>query len=300
MFDTGIDASASIDVSNPHDASTFSFSNQGSQWDLMLPVFVAGSSGSHDLQSAELSASGPGSLPFSADIDLTAGSARMLILNLTGNTAPSSHISSPDMDQKYSVLYNVSFVGIASDDQSETSALTHLWEVQDSIGDVIWNSVEVSPTWENLEFGEFLVRYTVTDEHGLSSTDSVSFQVTYHDSDGDWTATCDEEFWFDSTNGNKCGHDSVDTDDDNDGIIDTLDIWPLDPCADADVDNDLLPDVIDCPSGVTTDLVEDEDVKKTSHKSNSEEESANMGMLVAFMLLIVGALLVINRMRASE
>ena len=300
MYDTGIDASASIAVFNPHDASTFSFTNQGSQWNLMLPVFVAGSSGSHDLQSAELSASGPGSLPFSADIDLTTGSARTLIFNLIGNTAPSSHISSPDADQKYSVLYNVSFVGIASDDQSETSALTHLWEVQDSIGDVIWNSVEVSPTWENLEFGEFLVRYTVTDEHGLSSTDSVSFQVTYHDSDGDWTATCDEEFWFDSTNGNKCGHDSVDTDDDNDGIIDTLDIWPLDPCADADVDNDLLPDVIDCPSGVTTDLVEDEDVKKTSHKSNSEEESADMGMLVAFMLLIVGALLVINRMRASE
>ena len=300
MFGTGIDASASIDVSNPHDASTFAFSNQGSQWDLLLPVFVAGSSGSHDLQSAELTASGPGSLPFSTDIDLTSGSARTLIFNLTGNTEPNSHISSPDEGQKFSVLSNITFVGIASDDQSEESSLTHQWEVQDSIGDVIWNSVEVSPTWEDLEFGEFLVRYTVADEHGLSSTVSVSFQVTYHDSDGDWTATCDEEYWFDSTNGNKCGHDSVDTDDDNDGIIDTLDVWPLDPCADADVDNDLLPDAIDCPSGVTTELVEDGDVKKISLKSNTAEEGADMGMLVAFMLLIVGVLLVINRMRAAE
>lgn len=305
MFGTGIDASASIDVSTNWLFSDgreiiFSFSNQGSQWDVVLPIYVAGPEGSGTTHSAVLSASGPGSLPLSADIDMTSGSARTLTFNLTGNTAPSSHISSPDEGQKFSVLSNVTFVGIASDGQSEASSLTHHWEVQDSIGDVIWNSADVSPTWEDLEFGEFLVRYTVSDEHGLSSTVSVSFQVSYHDSDGDWTATCDEEFWFDSTTGNKCGHDSVDTDDDNDGIIDTLDIWPLDPCADADVDNDLLPDVIDCPSGVTTELVEDGDVKKISLKSTTAEEGADMGMMVAFLLLIVGVLLVINRMRAAE
>ena len=171
---------------------------------------------------------------------------------------------------------------------------------RDSIGDVIWNSNEASPTWEDLEVGDYLVRYTVTDEHGMSGSDSVSFVVTYHDSDGDWVSTCDEEHWFDTTTGNKCGHDLVDDDDDNDGIIDTLDIWPLDPCADTDVDNDLLPDEVDSPAGVTTDLIEDSDVKRITAKSGDPEEGANMGMLVAFMLLIVGVLLVVNRMRAAD
>ncbi len=301
MFGTAIDASASITVDNPAWwTSTYTFSNQGSEWDILLPVFVAGNNESYDLQTAQLSASGPGSLPFTSSIDLSSGSARELTFTLIGNTEPSAHIASPDADQKYSVLTNVSFEGVASDTQSSDEALTHRWEVQDSIGDVIWNSNEASPTWEDLEVGDYLVRYTVTDEHGMSSSDSVSFVVTYHDSDGDWVSTCDEEHWFDTTTGNKCGHDLVDDDDDNDGIIDTLDIWPLDPCADTDVDNDLLPDEVDCPAGVTTDLIEDSDVKRLTTKSSDPEEGANMGMLVAFMLLIVGVLLVVNRMRAAD
>ena len=301
MFGTAIDASASITLDNPPWwMSTYTFSNQGSEWNLLLPVSVAGNNETYDLQTAQLSASGPGSLPFAANINLSSGSARQLTFTLIGNTEPSVHVASPDKDQKFSVLSNVSFEGVASDIQTPDSSLTHHWMIQDSIGGVVWTSNDESPVWEDLEVGEFFVHYTVFDEHGMSSSDSVSFTVTYHDSDGDWVSTCDEEHWFDTTTGNKCGHDLVDEDDDNDGIIDTLDIWPLDPCADSDVDNDLLPDEVECPAGVTTDLVEDSDVKRLTTKSGDPEEGANMGMLVAFMLLIVGALLVVNRMRAKD
>ena len=37
------------------------------------------------------------------------------------------------------------------------------------------------------------------------------------------------------------------------------DAWPFDPCASLDTDRDGMPDRIDCPDGVTTDLVEDDD-----------------------------------------
>ena len=300
MFGTAIDAAANIDVVDPDDGSTYSFNNQGGEWNLLLPVFIGAASGSHQLQSAQFTATGPGSLPFSAEINLSSGSLRILNFNLTGNTKPTVHISSPDEGQRFSILDSIHFNGTATDAQSAADALSHSWQIFDSIGEVIWSSIEASPTWEVLEMGDFVVQYTVVDEHGLSSSSSVSFSIRYHDSDGDWVSTCDEEQWFDSSLGVKCGYDEVDDDDDNDGIIDSLDIWPLDPCADADVDNDMKPDVVNCPAGVLTELVEDDDVKQLTRALEAEDEGADMGMLVAFMLIIVGVVLVINRMRSAK
>jgi hypothetical protein len=160
--------------------------------------------------------------------------------------------------------------------------------------------LEQSPTWEILEIGEFNVAYTVLDEHGLATTSSVAFSVIQNDADGDWVITCDEEQWFDMTNGNKCGYDEVDTDDDNDGIIDTLDKWPLDPCADADVDNDMKPDEVDCPTGVTTDLVEDDNVQISTPNLSVAGDNIDTGVLVGIALVLVIIVAIINRMRSTD
>jgi hypothetical protein len=300
LFGTTLDAAAQISIPNPDDGTSFSFSNQGALWDLNLPVFIAAESGNHDLGSASITASGPNSLPFSSSIDLSTTSERNIVFNLTGNIAPTVHISSPDEDQRFSILNNVSFEGVATDGESSADGLSHSWKVVDSAGATIWQSLEQSPTWEILEIGEFNAVYTVSDEHGLSTTSSVAFSVIQNDADGDWIISCDEEQWFDMTNGNKCGYDGVDEDDDNDGIIDTLDKWPLDPCADADVDNDLKPDEVDCPTGVTTDLVEDDDVQINSPNLSVAGDSIDTGVLVGIALVLVIFVAIINRMRSAD
>jgi hypothetical protein len=231
---------------------------------------------------------------------LSSASERNIVFNLTGNVAPTVHISSPDEGQRFSILSNVSFEGIATDGESSVDELSHSWKVIDSTGAIIWQSLEQSPTWEILEIGEFNAVYTVLDEHGLATTSSVAFSVIQNDADGDWVITCDEEQWFDMTNGNKCGYDEVDTDDDNDGIIDSLDKWPLDPCADADVDNDLKPDKVDCPTGVTTDLVEDDNVQITTPTLSVAGDNIDTGVLVGIALVFVILVAVINRMRSSD
>ena len=300
LFGTTLDASAQISIPNPDDGTSFSFSNQGASWNLNLPVFIAAESGNHDLGSANITALGPNSLPFSSSIDLSSASERNIVFNLTGNVAPTTHISSPDEGQRFSILSNVSFEGIATDGESSVDKLSHSWKVIDSTGTIIWQSLEQSPTWEILEIGEFNVAYTVLDEHGLATTSSVAFSVIQNDADGDWLITCDEEQWFDMTNGNKCGYDEVDADDDNDGIIDTLDKWPLDPCADADVDNDMKPDEVDCPTGVTTDLVEDDNVQITTPNLSVAGDNIDTGVLVGIALVLVIIVAIINRMRSTD
>jgi hypothetical protein len=300
LFGTTLDATSHISIPNPDDGTSFSFSNQGALWNLSLPVFIAAESGNHNLGSANITASGPNSLPFSSSIDLSSASERNIVFNLTGNVAPTTHISSPDEGQKFSILNNISFEGIATDGESSADGLSHSWKVVDSTGVIIWQSLEKAPTWEILEIGEFNVAYTALDEHGLSTTSSVSFSVVQNDADGDWIISCDEEQWFDMTTGNKCGYDEVDADDDNDGIIDTLDKWPLDPCADADIDNDLKPDEVDCPLGATTDLVEDNNVQTTTPALSSGEESISTGALVGIALVLVVLVAIINRMRTTD
>jgi len=300
LFGTTLDAAAQISIPNPDDGTYFSFSNQGALWNLNLPVLIAAESGNHDLGSANITASGPNSLPFSSSIDLSSASERNIIFNLTGNVAPTVHISSPDEGQRFSILNNISFEGIATDGESSADGLSHSWKVVDSTGATIWQSLEQSPTWEILEIGQFNVAYAVSDEHGLTTTSSVPFSVIQNDADGDWIISCDEEQWFDMTNGNKCGYDEVDADDDNDGIIDTLDKWPLDPCADTDADNDLKPDELDCPAGVTTDLVEDDNVQISTPALSVAGDSIDTGVLVGIALVFVIIVAIINRMRSSD
>jgi hypothetical protein len=300
LFGTTLDADAHISIPNPDDGTSFSFSSQGAWWNLSLPVFIASESGNHDLGSANIIASGSNSLPFSSSINLNSSSERNIVFNLTGNVAPITHISSPDEGQKFSILSNVSFEGTASDGESSVDGLSHSWKVIDSTGTIIWQSAEQSPTWEILEIGDFNVAYTVLDEHGLATTSSVAFSVVQNDADGDWTSSCDDEQWFDMTNGYKCGYDEVDADDDNDGIIDTLDKWPLDPCADADADNDMKPDKVDCPIGVTTDLVEDDNVQISTPNLSVTGDSIDTGVLVGIALLLVIIVAIINRTRSTD
>ena len=107
--------------------------------------------------------------------------------------------------------------------------------------------------------GTYVLELQVTDVLGASTVVTTSFESTPLDSDGDNTLDCDENTWFDLKIGRSCGPDIFDSDEDNDGFDDEWDAWPLDACAWQDTDNDKQPDNLNCPAGITSVLIEDQD-----------------------------------------
>ena len=143
------------------------------------------------------------------------------------------------------------------------------------------------------------------DPHGGNGDTSFIITITQLDSDGDWTETCDQDLWWDSSQSIDCGPDDLDDDDDNDGIDDIYDAWPNDPCATKDSDVDGMPDEITCPLDTTTDLVEDSDddndgISDLDELKGTDESSTSMSMIAAVLLFIAIAALVVNRMRNQQ
>ena len=148
-----------------------------------------------------------------------------------------------------------------------------------------------------METGLFVVSITATDDLGLSSLVEVDIEITELDTDGDWVSSCSSDTWFDAANGLQCGPDIYDPDDDNDGRLDENDVWPKDPCAWMDTDEDGQPDRIDCPPGYSTTLFEDQDDDgdgtpdelEGSTMSNSESNSTPIifiGAILIFVLIV--------------
>ena len=115
----------------------------------------------------------------------------------------------------------------------------------------------------------------------------------YKRQDNDYLLTCDDNTWYDLTATRSCGPDVYDADDDNDGIIDSRDAWPLDSCAWQDTDNDGQPDALNCPEGVATELFEDQDddgdgipdVLEGSSDSSNQFDSLTLILLVIIVLV---------------
>ena len=115
----------------------------------------------------------------------------------------------------------------------------------------------------DLPYGFYVLEAKVTDALGATSSDTVDFEITQLDTDGDWTNSCtytqQTDVWFNAEIGYPCGPDQEDTDDDNDGVPDARDDYPMDACAFLDTDGDGQPDDVNCPDGMTTWLFADQD-----------------------------------------
>ena len=88
---------------------------------------------------------------------------------------------------------------VISDDITLNSELIISWSVIQGT-DVI---MQLDGEWNNitdLSAGIYILKLEVTDGQGKVGLDTLSFEVTLLDSDGDWGPFCDSETWFDDIN----------------------------------------------------------------------------------------------------
>ena len=158
-----------------------------------------------------------------------------------------------------------------------------------------------------LSVGSYSLTLTSTDVHGMSSSLSHTFVIVLRDSDNDWGINCSVNTgWVDSANGNYCGPDVEDLDDDNDGIKDEQDDFPFDDCATIDTDGDGSPDNI--VDGCLTELVEDDDddndgILDSQEGINTASESETFvtpGNVFLLLILILIGILVVRRITESN
>ena len=123
---------------------------------------------------------------------------------------------------------------------------------------------ELSQTIYPTELGTYTLTVSVRDPAGGVSMDSIIFQILPQDNDGDFIETCQttgDYAWYDPVEEVRCGPDEYDDDDDNDGMRDAIDMFPKDPCAWQDTDDDGNPDeiVVSCVTDLTEDKDDDDD-----------------------------------------
>ena len=215
-------------------------------------------------------------------------------INMISNAAPSAQIIIPDDGFRVMESLPIEVRAVVSDDLDSNDDLQIVWKA--TIGQT--EMMQLNGEWNNLtdlSAGLYVLTLEVTDTQGLTSTDSLSFEVTLLDSDNDWANTCNVETWFDQDNNVYCGPDVYDTNDDNDEVPDSLDPWPTDPCASRDTDNDGQPDNLHCPLGVSTWLTEDPDddgdgIPDVSESAESSEDSTSSPVvIILFVAMFLAA-----------
>ncbi|MGB1659205.1 MAG: hypothetical protein ACPHHS_01780 [Candidatus Poseidoniaceae archaeon] len=180
------------------------------------------------------------------------------------------------------------------DDTTELSDIALSWKIFDAQNQLVNEGVATSTTFNVtlLDTGLFVLQLTATDDLGLSTTAEVDIEITQLDTDGDWVSTCSSETWFDATKGLQCGPDIYDPDDDNDGRLDENDVWPKDPCAWIDTDEDGQPDRIQCPPGASTLLFEDQDDDGDGVPDELEGTSLGESEDSTTPLILIGSILI--------
>ena len=274
---------------------------QGSSIEVSLPTKVVDDSQTLDFNTVRVIASAQ-DLP---DTDkywtFGIGEEEIIQIDMIGNKAPEVEIIIPDDGFRIMETLPIEIRAVISDDLDSNQDLQIVWKVvvgQDEI-------MQLNGEWNNitdLSEGFYVLKLEVTDKQGKMSSDSLSFEVTLLDSDGDWGATCNAETWYDKEENVYCGPDIYDTDDDNDGSLDVRDAWPTDPCANLDTDGDGQPDDLQCPLGVTTWLTEDPDddgdgIPDVSEGASSGEESDSspIGTIVFLVIFILAAAFMLMR-----
>ena len=277
-------------------------SAEGSSIQVSLPTKVVDDTGTVDFNTVRVIASAP-DLP---DTDkfwtFGIGEEEIIQIDMIGNSAPEVEIIIPDDGFRIMETLPIEIRAVISDDLDSNSDLQIVWKVtvgQDEI-------MRLNGEWNNitdLSEGSYVLKLEVTDKQGKMTSDSLSFEVTLLDSDGDWGATCNAETWYDKEENVYCGPDIYDTDDDNDGSLDVRDAWPTDPCANMDTDGDGQPDNVQCPLGVTTWLTEDPDddgdgipdVSEGAGSGDDSEDSSPIGTIIFVIIFILAAAFMLMR-----
>ena len=271
----------------------WSGSAQGSSILVYLPAKLVDGSGTQDFTTVRVIATAE-NLPETEKF-LTFGleEPEIIQIDMIGNQAPDAEIIIPDEGFRIMETLPIEVRALVSDDLDSVSDLQIVWKVTVGQEEVM----RLNGEWNNLtdlSAGEYILTIEVTDLQGKMTTESISFVVTLLDSDGDVSPTCNEDY-FDKEENVYCGPDIYDKDDDNDGVLDTSDAYPTDPCANTDTDRDGQPDTIKCPLGVTTWLTEDQDddgdgVPDVSEGTESQEESESSPIIaIVFVLIFLAA-----------
>ncbi|MEC8789019.1 MAG: hypothetical protein VXX17_03025 [Candidatus Thermoplasmatota archaeon] len=277
-------------------------SAEGSSIQVSLPTKVVDDTGTVDFNTVRVIASAP-DLP---DTDkfwtFGVGEEEIIQIDMIGNSAPEVEIIIPDDGFRIMETLPIEIRAVISDDLDSNSDLQIVWKVTVGQEEVMrlngeWNNIT------DLSEGSYVLKLEVTDKQGKMASDSLSFEVTLLDSDGDWGATCNAETWYDKEENVYCGPDIYDTDDDNDGSLDVRDAWPTDPCANMDTDGDGQPDNVQCPLGVTTWLTEDPDddgdgipdVSEGAGSGEDSEDSSPIGTIIFVIIFILAAAFMIMR-----
>lgn len=284
--------------------SYWSKSYQGDRIQASLPSIIYFENQSQTYSNVQISASSVGNPtkteyhPFGLDVN------EIINITLIGNQAPEVSIIIPDNNIEIMETLPIEIRAVISDDLNQLEDLAINWyvifeqtEVMQLSGD--WNNITDLPA------GIYLLNLEVIDEQGLSSSDAILFEVTLLDSDQDWGLTCNGETWYDKEQNQYCGPDVYDADDDNDGVLDTRDPWPADPCASMDTDSDGQPDRLHCPLGKTTWLNEDQDddgdgTPDVLEGSENDDETEDNPYLVALFILVFFAAVAILLARRNK
>ena len=263
--------------------------------------------GSQDVQSIVMTANAQGYPLESIEFNPNEIVDEVMILQLTPNQAPTLSISSPYPGQRIMETEYITSEITVSDDLDSVDDVVILWVVQDSQGNEVYSHTgDTTYNITDLSAGFYLLLVEATDTLGSSSSRSVDFEVTLLDTDGDWLSTCNTETWFDASNGRSCGPDVYDGDDDDDGVSDEKDAFPLDACAAFDTDNDGQPDTIDCPEGMTTWLNEDDDDDGDGvpdllegEEGASNDDDLNLTLLAVVLMVVLVVFLLVRSRRGG-
>ena len=253
------------------------------------------SDGSTSITEVSVGVVSPQSLPTNQVFSVGLGSEQNVRIILVANAPPALSILSPYSGQRYMETLPVEVTMTVLDDTTELTDIGLSWKVFNAQNQLVMEGTSASTAFNitTLDTGLFVVQIMAVDNLGLTTIAEVDIEITQLDTDGDWRPTCSSETWFDSTTGLQCGPDIYDPDDDNDGRLDENDVWPKDPCAWIDTDEDGQPDRIQCPPGATTMLFEDQDDDGDGIPDELEGTSLGGSEDSTTPLILIGSVLVV-------
>tara|TARA_B110000459_G_scaffold77210_1_gene86872 strand:- start:14837 stop:19534 length:4698 start_codon:yes stop_codon:yes gene_type:complete len=287
---------------------SYSVEARGSSVLLELPMMVVEEGALTSLQSITVIASTTGLPIQSRTVNVSEDMNTTIVVAMALNGAPLVEILKPYSGQRVMETTPLAAEVTYSDDLDSIEDLVVQWIITDAAGDEVTQGPNESQfNITGLPYGFYVLEAVVTDALGASSSDTVDFEITQLDTDGDWNNDCiytqATEVWFNAELGHPCGPDQQDTDDDNDGYPDARDDYPTDPCAWIDTDQDGQPDSVDCPAGMTTWLFADQDDDNDGVPDVMEgtitKESGDFSTGTLLLMTLIGAaiLLFVLRMR---
>tara|TARA_B110001452_G_scaffold237348_1_gene217127 strand:+ start:525 stop:4976 length:4452 start_codon:yes stop_codon:yes gene_type:complete len=276
----------------------------GSSIEVAIPYTIVSDAGSQTTNLVDIVATSDNIPTLSQQYSYGPAESDIIEINMISNQAPNAQIITPDDGLSVMESIPIEVRAVVGDDLDSIEDLEVVWkvivgqtEVMQLTGD--WNNITDLPA------GMYVLRLEVTDTQGIVSSQSMSFEITLLDSDGDWINSCNIETWFDKEESLYCGPDVYDTDDDNDGVSDNRDPWTTDPCASMDTDSDGQPDNLHCPPGVTTLLTADPDddgdgIPDVSENAGSSEDSNESPIVIMLFVGIFIAAAVFMLMRSKQ